>query len=177
MMSDEDAASPAAEKVGYKSPPKSGQFRKGKSGNIRGRPRKFGNDAIKAMMLDSRPLEEAVARELFREIAITTDGQTEQVTVLTALLRSAFSQALKGRQGAMTNVVKLVSQTSERINTSPNKPKPPPIPRSKLTGAQIADMLNFLGLYTPDYMEHRKRNAEMARRVDENPDKYDFLNR
>lgn len=70
--------------VGYRKPPKAGQFKKGESGNPRGRPK-------------VRPTLERMVEELLAQtMVIAIDGKQQRVTRDKALLMSAFAKALKG---------------------------------------------------------------------------------
>ena len=70
--------------VGYGKPPKQSQFKKGKSGNPRGRPKR-------------RPdLRRMMDEFLAEKITVSTNGRQERVRRDEALIMSAFSKAMKG---------------------------------------------------------------------------------
>jgi hypothetical protein len=64
--------------VGYGKPPRQHRYRKGQSGNPRGRPRRKRNEA-------------ALINRIFDElVTVTVDGKRQRVTVLEAALRRAI---------------------------------------------------------------------------------------
>ncbi len=87
--------------VGYRRPPKSGQFKKGHSGNPKGRPRASKN--VGTM------LEEV----FFRKITITENGSKRDVTMLEAILRQLANGAVKGELRSMDRVLKLIPLLQE----------------------------------------------------------------
>ena len=75
--------------VGYKKPPKSGQFKKGQSGNPAGRSR--GSKNFKTYVLD-----------MFKSrVTVTKDGKRRKVTVPEAFLMRLVEKALNGDARAM----------------------------------------------------------------------------
>ena len=74
----------ASHGYGYGKPPKDKQFKKGKSGNPSGRPKKSS---------DSR---EIMSRVLQREYRIRDNGRSRSVTLFEALLLARVDRALRG---------------------------------------------------------------------------------
>ena len=70
--------------VGYGKPPKSGQFKPGKSGNSKGRPK------------GSRKLATDLATELNEQITVREDGRSRRVSKQRALIKSLMAKALQG---------------------------------------------------------------------------------
>ena len=70
--------------VGYCRPPKEHQFKPGRSGNAKGRPKGAKNEATILRDIMNRP------------IAIREGGRARKITVLEAVLRKFFEDALKG---------------------------------------------------------------------------------
>ena len=70
--------------TGYAKPPKSGQFKKGKSGNKKGRPK------------GSKNAKTLVNEVLNERVEITEAGKKKKISKIEALVRKAFSQAMKG---------------------------------------------------------------------------------
>lgn len=75
---------PEAPAVGYGRPPIHSQFKKGHSGNPRGRPKR------------TRDVESIVNEVLGQKIWVTLDGRRKRVTVHLALLLRLREQGLKG---------------------------------------------------------------------------------
>ena len=86
--------------VGYKKPPKHSRFRRGQSGNPRGRPR--GSKSWKSL------LEE----ELNRKITVVEGGKQKQVTLKRALVRRAINDALAKSECRMLNQIGAFSEAA-----------------------------------------------------------------
>jgi hypothetical protein len=71
-------------KVGYGKPPKSGQFKRGKSGNPKGRRK------------GSLKLATDLAAELNEQITVREDGKPRRVSKQRALIKSLMAKALQG---------------------------------------------------------------------------------
>jgi Family of unknown function (DUF5681) len=85
-------------KVGYRKPPKSGQFRRGKSGNPKGRPR------------GSLKLATDLAAELNEQITVREDGKPRRVSKQRALIKSLMAKALQGDVRANATVLALYAR-------------------------------------------------------------------
>lgn len=70
--------------VGYCNPPKHTRFKKGQSGNPKGRPKASANQS------------ESLAKELSKIIAITENGQAKNVKVMDVIAKKAVALALQG---------------------------------------------------------------------------------
>lgn len=87
------------EKVGYCRPPKAHQFKKGQSGNPRGRPRKATSNAA------------VLARVRAMRIPIMLDGKRQLVTPFEAALHSTIQQCLKyGRTADLERLLKMFAE-------------------------------------------------------------------
>jgi len=71
-------------KIGYAKPPKSGQFKRGKSGNPKGRAK------------GSLKLATDLAAELNEQITVREDGRARRVSKQRALIKSLMAKALQG---------------------------------------------------------------------------------
>lgn len=89
--------------VGYKKPPKNTQFKKGQSGNPKGRPK-----GIKNLTTD-------LQEELESKIQITEDGKTFAVSKQRALIKTLLAKAMKG-DARSANVVIQLAISIEQAN-------------------------------------------------------------
>ena len=85
-------------KIGYGKPPKSGQFKCGKSGNPKGRPR------------GSLKLATDLAAELNEQITVREDGKPRRVSKQRALIKSLMAKALQGDVRANAAVLALYAR-------------------------------------------------------------------
>lgn len=90
------------DQVGYGRPPKSSQYKKGQSGNLRGRPKReppeFGN---------------IIAQVINGDASYTEDGQNKTATRIEVGLRALLKQALTGNLGAAEQIYSLL-KSAER---------------------------------------------------------------
>jgi Family of unknown function (DUF5681) len=85
-------------KVGYRRPPKSGQFKRGKSGNPNGRPK------------GSLKLATDLAAELNEQITVREDGRARRVSKQRALIKSLMAKALQGDVRANAAILALYAR-------------------------------------------------------------------
>ena len=78
---------------GYKNPPKEHQFRKGKSGNPKGRPRKKKQSSSNPGL----DLIASVHRELGKTISVQENGQHREITKLDAFSAQLVAQSVNGK--------------------------------------------------------------------------------
>ena len=94
-------AKPQKSKVGYRNQPKHGQFKKGQSGNAKGRPR--GAKGIKTLL----------AKELGSRITIGADGQQRRVKRSEALVKGLVNDALRGKARPRDTVLRIADQIEQ----------------------------------------------------------------
>jgi hypothetical protein len=85
-------------KVGYGKPPKASQFKRGKSGNPKGRPK------------GSLKLATDLAAELGEWITVREDGRTRRVSKQRALIKSLMAKALQGDVRANAAILALYAR-------------------------------------------------------------------
>lgn len=83
-------------KIGYKKPPKQGQFKPGQSGNPNGRPK-----GLKNLATD-------LQEELEQKILITEANKSQEVTKQRAMIKTLFAKALKGETRAANVLIGLI---------------------------------------------------------------------
>ena len=84
--------------IGYRRPPKASQFKKGTSGNPRGRPR--GSRGIGNILHD-------VTKQ---KIAVTENGRTRWMQAVEVMLRRLINEAVQGDQGALKFIFTLMDR-------------------------------------------------------------------
>jgi len=89
--------------VGYAKPPKKSQFRKGVSGNPRGRPRKAPN-------FDAQLIQEAMSL-----ITVNDNGHQKRITKSKGIAKQLTNKALTGNTSAMQNFLKVYLPALERV--------------------------------------------------------------
>ena len=85
--------------MSYKNPPKATQFKKGQSGNPKGRPPKK----------QSKPntLAEDLIQELQSEVLVNQNGEVTRITKQRALIAAILTTAINGRVGQQRLMIKL----------------------------------------------------------------------
>jgi hypothetical protein len=89
--------------VGYGRPPLHTRFQKGQSGNPRGRPPS-----------KTKTVNEMVLEEAYRPIAVPEGDRQMTISAFQAMVRSQFTQAIKGNGPAQRNIVELVEGAEAR---------------------------------------------------------------
>jgi hypothetical protein len=118
--------------VGFGRPPKHTQFRKGHSGNPKGRPKESKNIS-------------ALTRKMFQEkVAVKSNGRTQTMTKLEAAFAQLINKAANGDLKAFKEVIRLSEKLQEQ-EPFPNVPtitvnfvKPPKVDSGSLErGGQV----------------------------------------
>src|SRR5580692_11879287 len=89
---------PPDDGVGYGRPPKATQFKKGQSGNPRGRPK------------GSRPVGAVLQEILGQRIAVTENGRTRRLPALEVMLRRLANDAMRSEPSALKLMLSLVDR-------------------------------------------------------------------
>ena len=109
-------------KRGYKNPPKEHQFKKGKSGNPKGRPRKKQQPSSDPGL----DLIASVHRELGKTISVQENGQHREITKLDAFSAQLVAQSVNGKPSQQKMLLSLLmldtheeteQQTLEQLQT------------------------------------------------------------
>ena len=94
--------------VGYGRPPKSAQFKPGKSGNLKGRPKGAKN---KRPALNQDRLKDIILGEAYRTVKVRDGDKQATVPVAQAVMRSISLNAAKGQVSAQKLFSELLSTT------------------------------------------------------------------
>ena len=93
--------------VGYKKPPKHTRFKKGQSGNPKGRPKKV----VHAPSMTT--LRESVLRAAMREVTITENGVSRKVPAIEAVYNQLAAKAATGNMQAIKLMISLTHEKTE----------------------------------------------------------------
>src|ERR1700704_4200768 len=96
--------SDASSDVGYGKPPKATRFRKGRSGNPKGRQR--GDENLLSVF----------KRMVTKRIKIREDDKSRTITMADAIILQNYKSALQKDQIAMSNIIRLAEESGELID-------------------------------------------------------------
>lgn len=85
--------------IGYRRPPANGQFKKGKSGNPKGRPK------------GSRNFVTLLEQELAQTITVTENGKKKKLSRMQAMVKRIVAGALQGDQKSVMTLVEIMRRT------------------------------------------------------------------
>jgi replication-associated recombination protein RarA len=87
--------------IGYRRPPPSGQFKKGSSGNPKGRPK------------GSRNFVTLLEQELGETVLVNENGKKKKITRLQAMVKRIVAGALQGDQKSLLTLVEIMRRTGQ----------------------------------------------------------------
>ena len=90
-----------AYEIGYRRPPPSGRFKKGRSGNPKGRPK------------GSRNFLTLLVQELGQSIVVNENGKKKTMTRMQAMVKRIVAGALSGEQKALLTLVEILRRTGQ----------------------------------------------------------------
>ena len=107
-MAERTRLKPSHHKVGYGRPPTATQFKPGKSGNPRGRPK--GPKSVGAVLNDI----------LHRRIEVTENGRTHRIPVLEVMLRRLANEAVRSDPRALKLMLSIMDRYAEAPEVGPH---------------------------------------------------------
>jgi len=106
-----EADPPGRSKVGYGRPPAEHQFKKGVSGNPRGRPkRKHAAKSTDPLKTSSQPANQLLMDEAYRTVTLREGDQIIKLPAIQAVFRAMGVAAMKGNRFAQRTLAELVQQ-------------------------------------------------------------------
>jgi hypothetical protein len=87
--------------IGYRRPPESGRFKKGKSGNPKGRPRGSTNFLT------------ILEQELGQSIVVNENGKKKNITRMQAMVKRIVANALQGDLKALMTLFEILRRTGK----------------------------------------------------------------
>lgn len=102
----EDQATNSQYEIGYRKPPKHGRFKKGQSGNSKGRPR------------GSKSLAKFYVEERDTKVSVTENGKQRKIPKGQAIAKQVVNKAMTGDARARADVMKLEQQAEGGPSTA-----------------------------------------------------------
>lgn len=132
--------------IGYAKPPSSGQFKKGQSGNLSGRPKSH-----------ELSLGKLVLDEMFRMITVKRDGKVQRMPFIRALILGDLKKAAAGDDRALKRIYDLYARYAASVESQIEKGQEPSSADSDRARALIEAKLSEMR----ERMEvQQKREAE-----------------
>ncbi|MDO6965230.1 DUF5681 domain-containing protein [Rhizobium alvei] len=98
--------------IGYAKPPQQNQFKKGQSGNPRGRPKKNSSD----LAYSNQPVLLAVRSLASRKVTVRQNGEMNEINMSDAVLEATFTNAAKGNPRSQSIAINLMREADQARN-------------------------------------------------------------
>lgn len=102
-------------RVGKGKPPTASQWRKGQSGNPKGRPKKIGGYLFNP---EDPQLGEVILTEAWRLVTVTQDGEPVTMPIAKLVLQAHLKSAVEGNSHAQRSVIQLVADAQAQRDRS-----------------------------------------------------------
>ena len=122
------------DKVGFSSPPKTTRWKKGQSGNPKGRPKSKSEMVQDAAKILTQPIE-----------ARTPDGRTVKLDGIEAAYLALCKKGLKGHKTSLLEAIRIMLEVGPAIQTDEK--------RERTTRLQINADLRKMGVQVPEASE------------------------
>lgn len=104
--------------VGYGNPPAQSRFKKGQSGNPKGRPRKTAKESERPRFRDGY-LGDVFEQEAFRTLQLNENGKPVKMSAMQAIIRSLLVEGVKGNRLAKKAALEMLRrEEQEAVNRS-----------------------------------------------------------
>ena len=131
-------------KRGYKNPPVEHQFKKGKSGNPKGRPRKM-KQPSSDLSLD---IMASLHRELAKTISVQENGKHREITKLDAIFAQLVAQSVNGKPSQQKMLLSLLTQGQHETTEKQTLEQLQSYDEDRLN--ELYEQLNAMSSDTPD---------------------------
>ncbi len=125
--------------IGYCKPPVAKQFKKGRSGNPNGRPKK----GLHEHRAQRTHIKDDILRVLQRRMNITEEGRTREITIQRALIKAEVDRAIQGHSASIAKLWDLFKHYHLDRKPDPN------VSFSRLTPAREKRLYQWINDETP----------------------------
>lgn len=141
--------------VGYGKPPKQGQFKKGQSGNPKGRPKKKNPVEVemRAPSYTRDHFAEMILEEANKTVTITEKGEPRTTTQKHAIFKAILAKGLNGNGSCLKMAMQLIIN-AQNEDRDQKRNLFEEIVKSKVQGEQILEECLSLGRKPPELIPH-----------------------